>query len=154
MITSTSQFAILILVIIAAIFTTPIKSSTLRNLDEISGGSGTPDSGVKCTPCTKQYPPPPPPSLPPPPPPSLPPPPPPALPPPSPSSPSTQNCSPPPSNPSSPSGQSPSSPFYYMTRPMGDLYPVDYSVSGRNSVVGLPVLVGCGLLGFLIFWRL
>ncbi|KAJ4962057.1 hypothetical protein NE237_021967 [Protea cynaroides] len=145
---STNQFAILILLIIAAIFTTPIKIS----------GSGTPDSGVKCTPCTDQYPPPPPPpSLPPPPPPALPPPPPPALPPPPPpDSPSTQNCPPPPSHPSSPSSKSPPSPFYYMTGPPGNLYPVDenYSVSGRNSVVGFPVLVGCGLLGFLIFWRI
>ncbi|XP_042510697.1 sulfated surface glycoprotein 185-like [Macadamia integrifolia] len=138
---STSRLAVLILAIVAF-------SSTPINADQVPVVSGTPDSGDKCTPCTeKNPPPPPPPSLPPPPPPSLPPPPP------TPKSPSTKNCPPPPS----PwSGQSPPSPFYYITGPPGNLYPVDpyYSASGRNSVAGFTVLVGCGLLGLLSVGRL
>ncbi|XP_043701948.1 leucine-rich repeat extensin-like protein 6 [Telopea speciosissima] len=127
MLSSTSGFAIVILVIVA-VSSTPINGDV----------SATPDSGVKCTPCEQHPPPPPPPSLPPPPPP--------------PKNPYTQNCPPPPSS----SGQSPPTPYYYITGPPGNLYPFDpyYSVSSRNSVAGIPLLVGCGLLGLLPFWRL
>ncbi|XP_043694591.1 leucine-rich repeat extensin-like protein 2 [Telopea speciosissima] len=118
----TSRIAVVILVIVA-VWTTPINGSTSRKLNE-NALSGTPDTGIKCTPC-EQHPPPSPP------------------PPPPPTSPSTQNCPPP------PSVQTPPAPLYYITGPPGNLYPFDpyYSGSSRNSIMGLPiVLFGYGLL--------
>ncbi|KAF3432197.1 hypothetical protein FNV43_RR26936 [Rhamnella rubrinervis] len=110
-----------------------------RKLDETPVPATNTDGGEKCTPCT-QYPPP----SPSPPPPS--PPPPPAQPPPSPKQkppPPTQYCPPPPSS------------FIYITGPPGNLYPVVENLngaSGKNLIMGLPVLLGCGLLlGLLAF---
>ncbi|XP_015895468.3 leucine-rich repeat extensin-like protein 3 [Ziziphus jujuba] len=115
-------------VVLIAIASTPINGLDSRKLDEVPA-----PGGEKCAPCT-QYPPP----SPSPPPPS--PPPPPASPPPSPPSPKkppTQYCPPPPSS------------FLYITGPPGNLYPVDGDFNGatkKNLVMGLPFLVGFGLL--------
>lgn len=97
----------------------------------------------KCAPCT-QTPPPPPPS--PPPPSPCPPPPAPVLPPPSPKK-------QPPST--TPYGPPPPSSFVYITGPPGQLYPIDQDFNGASSgksSVGLPVLLGLGLLGVVAFW--
>ncbi|XP_042505805.1 leucine-rich repeat extensin-like protein 2 [Macadamia integrifolia] len=123
MLPSTSLVAVVILMMVA-VWTTPIYGSTSRKLDD-STVSGTPDTGIKCTPCEQHSPPLPPP------------------PPPPPASSNTQNCPPP------PSVKSPPAPLYYITGPPGNLYPFDpyYSSSSRNSVAGLPVvLVGFGLV--------
>ncbi|KAJ8631141.1 hypothetical protein MRB53_024464 [Persea americana] len=48
----------------------------------------------------------------------------------------------------------PPPPFYIIGGPPGDLYPISESYGNRNLVVELPILVGCGLLGLLAFWRL
>ncbi|PRQ40911.1 hypothetical protein RchiOBHm_Chr4g0441241 [Rosa chinensis] len=102
------------------------------------------DGSEKCGSCATPSPPPP--SPPPPsqcpPPPALPPPTP-VLPPPSPKNPppSTSYCPPPPSS------------LIYITGPPGQLYPVDQDFNGAHGVrnsVGLPILLGLGLL---VFWR-
>lgn len=100
-------------------------------LDETTSTVPTP-TDEKCKPCNPAPPPPPKP---------VPCPPPPALPPPSPpKKPPSNYCPPPPS-------------FIYITGPPGNLYPVDNdfgSAAGRTAAVGLPVLIGCGLLGLLL----
>ncbi|PRQ40912.1 hypothetical protein RchiOBHm_Chr4g0441251 [Rosa chinensis] len=104
------------------------------------------DGGDKCGACTTPSPPPP---SPPPPSPS---PPPPALPPPTPVHPPPSPKKPPPSTPYCPP---PPSSLVYITGPPGELYPVDHYFNGADGVrssVGLPVLLGLGLLGVLAFW--
>ncbi|KAJ4973166.1 hypothetical protein NE237_006340 [Protea cynaroides] len=105
--------------------------STSKKLDELSL------PGIKCTMCScqnpfNQYNPP---SLPPPPPP-------PPAPSPPPPPPSTDQYCPTP----------PPPPFYYFTGLPGSLYSYDLNYSGRDFGVGLAVLVGCQLLGMLVFW--
>ncbi|OAY29220.1 leucine-rich repeat extensin-like protein 6 [Manihot esculenta] len=106
----------------------PIQALDSRKLDENTAPGST---DQKCTPCTATPPPPPPPS---------PCPPPPALPPPTPKKPPSSNCPPPPPS------------FIYISGPPGNLYPVDndFSGAGRTTVAGLPALIGCGLLAFLL----
>ncbi|KAJ9153119.1 hypothetical protein P3X46_026596 [Hevea brasiliensis] len=113
--------------------TPPIQALDSRKLDENTVPAPT---DQKCAPCTSSPPPPPPPS-PCPPPPALPPP---ALPPPTPKKPPSSYCPPPPAS------------FIYITGPPGNLYPIDNDFGGadRPTVAGLPFLVGCGLLGFLL----
>uniref|UniRef100_A0A5B7AXT1 Putative chitin-binding lectin 1 n=1 Tax=Davidia involucrata TaxID=16924 RepID=A0A5B7AXT1_DAVIN len=118
---------------------TPVYSLNPRKLDE-STVPGTPDLGSKCTSCPpcsnqcNQSPPPPPP--------------PPPSPPPSPKKPPSQYCPPPP--------PPPPSAFIYITGPPGNLYPVDPYLSGAGRIfpVGLPLLVGCGLMGLMAFPRI
>ncbi|PSR88180.1 T-cell surface glycoprotein CD8 beta chain like [Actinidia chinensis var. chinensis] len=119
---------LLILLFVTTTFTTPINGLNPRKLDDTTV-TGPPDSGIKCTSCSpcnnpcNQIPPPPPP--------------------PPPKKPPTQYCPPPP----------PSS-FIYITGPPGNLYPVDPYFSGgrQNFPAGLPLLMGCGLVGLLAFW--
>lgn len=117
----------------------PTNGLDPRKLDEVPGSPE-----IKCGTCNQS---PPPPSSPPPAP--LPPPPPPKKPP----TPSL-NCPPPPSY--VPIPGAPSFPSYIPVPPgpPGNLYPVNPYISGcaRSSIVGLPLLVAYGLLGFKVFW--
>ncbi|KAJ9135795.1 hypothetical protein P3X46_032931 [Hevea brasiliensis] len=120
----------LFLLIVAA--APPIHAFDSRKLEENTVPG---PSDEKCTPCNSSPPPPPPPS-PSPPPPALPPP----SPPPTPKKPPSKYCPPPPPS------------FIYITGPPGNLYPVDndFNDADRTSAAGLPVLIGCWLLGFFL----
>ncbi|KAK2981304.1 hypothetical protein RJ640_007005 [Escallonia rubra] len=147
---SPAPLTLLLLLIIATV-AAPISGLNPRKLDVVNSEPvKPPDTENKCggcsscnNPCTQSPPPPSPVYMPPPPPPVYMPPPPPPVPkkpPPS----STPYCPPPP----------PPSSYIYMTGPPGNLYPVDPYFSGgdRNFAVGLPLLVGCGLVGLLALW--
>ncbi|GMP83684.1 hypothetical protein CsSME_00037510 [Camellia sinensis var. sinensis] len=122
---------LLLIFFVITTIATPIHGLIPRKLDDTTV-TGPPDSGIKCTSCSSCYNPcnqsPPPPPPPPPPAPKLPP---------------TQYCPPPPS---------PS--FIYITGQPGNLYPIDpyFSSAGRNFAVGMPLLMGCALVGLLAFW--
>ncbi|KAK3027661.1 hypothetical protein RJ639_041898 [Escallonia herrerae] len=135
---SPAPLTLLLLLIIATV-AAPISGLNPRKLDVVNSEPvKPPDNENKCggcsscnNPCNQSPPPPPPVYMPPPPPPV------PKKPP-----PSTPYCPPPPST------------YIYMTGPPGNLYPVDPYFSGgdRSFAVGLPLLVGCGLVGLLAFW--
>ncbi|RVW16948.1 chitin-binding lectin 1 [Vitis vinifera] len=127
-----NSLKLLTVFLVVAAIATPVNGSNSRKLDE-SPASGSPDAGVKCggcsscqNPCNQSPPPPPPPSPPPPP-----------------KKPRAPYCPPPPPPPAS---------FLYVTGPPGTLYPIDqdYGGAGRNFMVGLPILAGCGLLNLLL----
>lgn len=115
----------------------PICGSDSRILDETTTGDNT---SIKCTPCCTnpcgQTPPPPPP---------------PSPPPPSPKKPPSSYCPPPPATVTTPP---PPSSYIYITGPPGNLYPIDpyFNNGAGNLFVGLPVLVGFGLVALLVVW--
>ncbi|KAJ4843393.1 hypothetical protein Tsubulata_013296 [Turnera subulata] len=132
-----SSHSLFLLLLISSMMAT-IQGLETRKLDDVTVPGDGSTNGEKCTPCNPS---PPPPSPPPPAQPLCPPPPPPALPPPAPKKPPSgyNNCPPPPS-------------FIYITGPPGNLYPVDNDFGGApgRKLMGLPVLIGCGLVGLLL----